>query len=192
MREFLVLILGIKRQQRQTRRQMERANINLRVSKGQIRMRRDKKEIKDPDVITELLKTVKVGRLGTVGQDGSPMIKPLNFVYHDGKVYFHTALAGEKIEDIRRDSRVVFEVDHPIAYVKGDQNPCSAKYLYRSVIIKGRATMCEDRVEKVHALKCLMEKYQPEGRYGDFLEAKLAITGIVRIDIGEMTGKQDI
>jgi hypothetical protein len=37
-----------------------------------------------------------------------------------------------------------------------------------------------------------MEKYQPEGGYGDFLEEKLYVTGIVRIDIGEMKGKQDI
>jgi hypothetical protein len=156
------------------------------------RMRQDKKEIKDPDVITEFLKTAPIGRLGTVSQDGSPMIKPLNFIYNDGKVYFHTALIGEKIEDIRRDNRVVFEVDQPIAYVEGNQNPCSAKYLYRSVIIKGRATIIEEREEKIHALKGLMEKYQPEGGYGDFLEEKLAITGIVRIDIREMNGKQDI
>jgi nitroimidazol reductase NimA-like FMN-containing flavoprotein (pyridoxamine 5'-phosphate oxidase superfamily) len=155
-------------------------------------MRRDKKEITDPTVITELLNTVQVGRLGTVGQDGSPMIKPLNFIYNDGKVYFHSALVGEKIEDIRRDNRVVFEVDQPIAYVKGDQNPCSAKYLYRSVIIKGSALMCEDRGEKIHALKGLMEKYQPECGYVEFLEEKLAITEVVRIDIGEMTGKQGI
>jgi nitroimidazol reductase NimA-like FMN-containing flavoprotein (pyridoxamine 5'-phosphate oxidase superfamily) len=155
-------------------------------------MRRDKKEIKDPNVITELLKTAPVGRLGTVGQDGSPMIKPLNFIYNDRKLYFHTALTGEKIEDIRRDNRIVFEVDQPIAYVAGDQNPCGAKYLYRSVIIRGRVTIIEEKEEKIRALKGLMEKYQPEGGYGDFLEEQLSITGVMRIDIWEMTGKQDI
>jgi nitroimidazol reductase NimA-like FMN-containing flavoprotein (pyridoxamine 5'-phosphate oxidase superfamily) len=155
-------------------------------------MRRDKKEIKDPEIITELLETTQVGRLGTLDSDGYPMIKPLNFVYTDGKIYFHTALSGEKIDDIKRNNRVVFELDLPIAYVKADNNPCSAKYLYRSVIIKGRATMVEDRMDKIFALKRLMEKYQPEGGYGDFPAEKLDITGIVRIDIDEMTGKQDI
>ena len=155
-------------------------------------MRRDKKEIKDPEIITELLETTQVGRLGTLDSDGYPMIKPLNFVYADGKIYFHTALSGEKIDDIRRKNHVVFEVDQPIAYVKGDRNPCTAKYLYRSVIIKGRATLIEDRTQRISALKRLMEKYQPEGGYGDFPAEKLAITGIVRIDIDEMTGKQDI
>ena len=155
-------------------------------------MRRDKKEIKDPEVIINLLKTAQVGRLGTIDRHGYPMIKPLNFVYDDGKIYFHTALSGEKIEDLKRNNRVVFELDLPIAYVKADNNPCSAKYLYRSVIIKGRATMVEDRMDKIFALKRLMEKYQPEGGYGDFPAEKLDITGIVRIDIDEMTGKQDI
>ena len=44
----------------------------------------------------------------------------------------------------------------------------------------------------MHALKSLMEKYQPEGGYGEFAEEKLKITGIVRIDIEEMTGKEDL
>ena len=155
-------------------------------------MRRYKKEIKDPAAIKELLDTAQVGRLGTVRADGSPMIKPVNFVYDQGRIYFHTALEGEKMEDIRRDGRVVFEVDQPIAYVKGAPNPCNAKYLYKSVIIKGRASLCEDREEKLHALKCLMKKYQPEGGYGDIPEEKLAVTGVVRIDILEITAKEDI
>jgi hypothetical protein len=155
-------------------------------------MRRSKKEIKDPAAVDTLLKTAQVGRLGTISGDGYAMIKPLNFVYEVGKIYFHTALRGEKIDDIQRDSRVVFELDLPIAYVKGDNNPCSARYLYRSVIVKGRAALVENRVEKVHALKSLMEKYQPEGGYGDFPEEKLAVTGVVRIDIEEMTGKEDL
>jgi nitroimidazol reductase NimA-like FMN-containing flavoprotein (pyridoxamine 5'-phosphate oxidase superfamily) len=155
-------------------------------------MRRNKKEIKDPQIISELLETAQVGRLGTLDSDGYPMIKPLNFVYADGKIYFHTALSGEKIDDIRRNNHVVFELDLPIAYVKGDNNPCTAKYLYRSVIIKGRATLIEDRTQRISALKRLMEKYQPDGGYEDFPAEKLALTGIVRIDIDEMTGKQDI
>ena len=155
-------------------------------------MRRNKKEIKDPQIISELLETAQVGRLGTLDSDGYPMIKPLNFVYADGKIYFHTALSGEKIDDIRRNNHVVFEVDQPIAYVKGDRNPCTAKYLYRSVIIKGRATLIEARTQRISALKRLMEKYQPDGGYEDFPAEKLDITGIVRIDIDEMTGKQDI
>ncbi len=170
-------------------------------------MRRYKKEIKDKAVIVDVLNRCHVGCMGTTGKDGYPMVKPLNFAYNPpsppftkggqgglslGMIYFHTAKEGEKIEDIKRDNRVCFEVDLPIAYLKSNVNPCKAEYFFRSVIIKGRAYIVEDRDEKNLALKCLMEKYQPEGGYGDFLEEKLQITGIVRIDIEEMVGKEDL
>jgi len=125
-------------------------------------LRQSKKEIKETQVVIDLLKTCHVGRLGTIGSDGYPVVKPLNFVWDDDVIYFHTALAGEKIDDIRRDGRVCFEVDLPIAYVKGDKSPCRAEYLYRSVIIKGRAGLVDDAGEKVKALRSLMNKYQPE------------------------------
>ncbi|MEK6680859.1 MAG: pyridoxamine 5'-phosphate oxidase family protein [Nitrospirota bacterium] len=155
-------------------------------------MRRWKKEIKDKAVIIDLLNTCHVGRLGTNGKDGYPVVKPLNFAYYDGKIYFHTAREGEKIEDIRRDNRVCFEADMPIAYFKAKNQPCEAEYFFRSVIIKGRAYIIEDRDEKLYGLKCLMKKYQPKGGYGNFPEEKLRITGIVRIDIEEMVGKEDL
>ena len=155
-------------------------------------MRKSNKEVVDTAVIVELLNVCHVGRLGTVGRDGYPMVKPLNFAHCGRKIYFHTAKEGEKIEDIKRDNRVCFEIDLPIAYVKGTASPCTAEYLYRSVIIRGRASLIEDTEEKIFALKCLMEKYQPEGGYGDFPEEKRGITGIVRIDIEEMVGKEDL
>jgi len=155
-------------------------------------MRKSNKEIKDQEVIRELLETAHVGRLGTVAADGYPMVKPLNFAYSNGKIYFHSAKEGEKIEDIRRDNRVCFEVDLPIAFVKGTDNPCSAEYLYRSVIIKGRAHIVEDAQEKAFGLRLLMEKYQPEAGYGEFPEGKLAITSVVRIDVEEINGKEDL
>jgi nitroimidazol reductase NimA-like FMN-containing flavoprotein (pyridoxamine 5'-phosphate oxidase superfamily) len=155
-------------------------------------MRRANKEIRDHDVLIGLLNTSHVGRLGTITGDGYPMVKPLNFVYCDGMIYFHTAQEGEKIDDIKRDNRVCFEVDLPLALVKSKGSPCRAEYLYRSVIVKGRALIVEDTVERMDALKRLMEKYQPEGGYRDFPEEKLRITGVVRIDIEEVTGKEDL
>jgi nitroimidazol reductase NimA-like FMN-containing flavoprotein (pyridoxamine 5'-phosphate oxidase superfamily) len=155
-------------------------------------MRVSKKEIHDQQVIVELLTESPVGRLGTIGRDGCPMIKPLNFIYYHGKIYFHSAQEGEKIEQIQRDGRVCFEVDLPLAYVRSRDLPCRADYLYRSVIIKGRAHLVADREEKVSALKALMQKYQPEGGYSAFSEEKLTLTAVVRIDIGEMTAKEDL
>jgi hypothetical protein len=155
-------------------------------------MRREKKEIRNRAVIDKLLNICPVGRLGTIGKDGYPRIKPLNFVYLDGTIYFHSAKEGEKIDDINRDSRVIFEIDEPLGYVKGDVNPCSARFLYRSLMIKGKAVVVDDDTERLLALKSLMKKYQPEGGYGKFLPEKLNITAVVCIHIEEITGKEDI
>ncbi len=156
-------------------------------------MRKLNKKITDPAIIIDLLNTCHIGRLGTVGSDGRPMVKPLNFAYHEGRIYFHCAREGEKLDDIRRDNRVCFEVDLPLAYVKGTtENPCRAEYLYRSVIARGRAIIVEDRVERLLGLDCLMAKYQPEAGHRPYPEDKLALTCIVRIDIEEMSGKEDL
>ena len=155
-------------------------------------MRRSKKEIRDGAVIEGLLNRCHVGRLGTIDRDGRPLVKPLNFAHHEGKIYFHSAREGEKIEDIKRDNRVCFEVDLPIALVRSAGSPCRAEYLYRSVIAKGRACLVEDPAERAFALSRLMEKYQPEGGYGAFPEEKMQLTAVIRIDIEEMTGKEDL
>ncbi len=155
-------------------------------------VRKVNKEIKDVSIIEQLLKTCHVGRIGTIGKDGYPIVKPVNFAYHAGNIYFHTAFEGEKIEDIKRDNRVCFETDLPIAFVKAVNQPCEAEYLYRSVIIKGRASLVEDHEERSRAFRSLMEKYQPEGGYGPYVKEKLDRTGIVRIDVEEMTGKEDL
>ncbi|MBU0480319.1 MAG: pyridoxamine 5'-phosphate oxidase family protein [Proteobacteria bacterium] len=155
-------------------------------------MRKANKEINDPAVIEGLLNECQVGRLGTVGQDGYPMIKPLNFAYAEGRIYFHSALAGEKIDHLDRDDRVCFEVDLPLALVRAVNQPCEAAYLYRSVIIKGRAHLVTDDAERGLAFRSLMAKYQPDGGFGDYLPEKLAITGIVRIEIESLTGKEDL
>ena len=156
-------------------------------------MRQQKKEITDRNVIVGLLARTAVGRLGTNGADGYPRVKPLNFVYADGAIYFHSAKAGEKIDDIGRDNRVCFEVDLPIAFAKGlPENPCKAEFLYRSVILYGRAVIVQDEREQRKALSVLMTKYQPEGGHGDFLPEKLALTAVVRIDIERLTGKEDL
>ncbi len=156
-------------------------------------MRKLHKRITDLGLIFDLLDSCHVGRLGTVSSDGWPLIKPLTFARLDWRIYFHCAVEGEKLDDIRRDNRVCFEVDLPIAYVKGHpDNPCRAEYLYRSVIIRGRAFLVDDRAEKIHALDCLMRKFQPGTAFAGYSDEKLDITGIVRIDIDDLSGKEDL
>ncbi|HEU0264227.1 MAG TPA: pyridoxamine 5'-phosphate oxidase family protein, partial [Geobacterales bacterium] len=95
-------------------------------------MRKKNKEITDQEVIEGLLQRVAVGYLATVGSDGWPVVKPLNFCYNSGRIYFHSAQQGEKLDHIRANNRVSLAVALPIAYVRGSQeNPCAAEFLYQ-------------------------------------------------------------
>lgn len=156
-------------------------------------MRKAHKQITDVAVVEHLLQQAPVGRLGTIGPDGWPMVKPLNFAYNQGAIYFHCALLGEKLDHIRNDARVCFEVDQPIAFLQGREDlPCRADYLYRSVIIRGRASLLETPEEKSFALACLMNKYQPGIAWKNFPPEKLAVTAVVRIGVEEMVGREDL
>jgi len=153
-------------------------------------MRRQERKIKDKETVISMLKHSPVGRLATVNRRGFPVIKPVNFVYMDKKLYIHSSKKGEKVEDIRRGSPVCFEVDEPIAYAPATGPACMAGYYYRSVIIKGVAALLKDRERKFKILERLMEKYQPEGGYGAIMEEALKKTAIIEISIREMTGKE--
>ena len=155
-------------------------------------MRVARKEMSTKAKMEEVLGKCHVGRLGTIGKGGLPMVKPLNYVYFEERIYFHSAREGEKIEHIERDPRVCFEVDLPIAYVKGTENPCKATYRYQSVIATGQASIVEDEGERLRVLGALMKKYQPEGGYGPFMPEKVALTTVVRIDVLHITGKEDL
>ena len=155
-------------------------------------MRKPEKEIKDRETIDALLQHTLVGRIATINRKRFPVIKPVNFLYWDGKLYFHSSKQGEKIADIRRGSPVCFEMDEPIAYAVAKGSACSANYFYRSIIVKGKAHLVNQREKKLSILKKLMEKYQPEGGYDEFAGAVVRKTAVVEISIEELTGKQSL
>lgn len=153
-------------------------------------MRHPKREIKNKETIIALLKQSEVGRLATINRKGIPVIKPVNFLYWDGRIYFHSSKRGEKISDIRRGSPVCFEVDEPIAYVAASGSACASSYYYRSVIIKGKAALVIQRDKKLKILDMLVGKYQPEGGYGKISAEVLRKTAVIEISIREITGKE--
>jgi nitroimidazol reductase NimA-like FMN-containing flavoprotein (pyridoxamine 5'-phosphate oxidase superfamily) len=153
-------------------------------------MRHPEREIKDRETITALLEKSLVGRIATVNRRGIPVIKPVNFLYWNGKFYIHSSLKGEKLQDIRRGSPVCFEVDEPIAYVAARETACSANYYFRSIIIKGKAGLVRQETKKLEILERLMEKYQPERGYGNIPEEILKKTAIIEISIQEITAKE--
>ena len=155
-------------------------------------MRHPERELKSEETIKAILERSHVGRMATVNPEGFPVIKPVNYLYRDKKIYVHSSQKGEKVDDIRRGSLVCFEVDDPVAYVAAAGSPCGADYYYRSIIIKGRAALLEERHQKLEVLEKLMEKYQPEGGYGTVPEEILEKTAVIEIFADEITGKEKL
>jgi nitroimidazol reductase NimA-like FMN-containing flavoprotein (pyridoxamine 5'-phosphate oxidase superfamily) len=155
-------------------------------------MRHPERELKDKETIIAMLEKSAVGRMATVNREGLPVIKPVNFLYWDGKIYLHSSKKGEKVRDIRRGSPVCFEVDEPIAYVSAKGSACKASYYYRSIIIKGKASLVNHRMKKLKILERLMEKYQPEGGYGGILEEAFKKTAVIEITIQKITSKKNL
>lgn len=151
-------------------------------------LRRKDKEIKDRAEIEEVLREAQVGRLGT-SADGQPYVVPLSFVHHDGKIIFHGAREGKKMEDIARNPRVCFEVDAGEAIQLDD--PCSFSFRYRSVIANGTARVIEDPESSLEALRVLVEKYSPGNGEKLTLERieRSKNMVVVEIAVDDMVGK---
>jgi len=134
-------------------------------------IRRDhrKLQIKSKEKIIEFLSSQQTGRIASIDENGFPQIIPMNFVFINDIVYMHSHIKGEKLENIKRNQKVGFEVDKSLeflpSYFSDPTDASLADTLYISVIIKGNASIVLDREEKTIALNGLMKKYQPEGGY---------------------------
>jgi len=128
-----------------------------------------KLEIKSKEKIIEFLSSQQTGRISSIDENGYPQIIPMNFVFIDDTVYMHSHIKGEKLDNIRRNQKVGFEVDKSLeflpSYFSDPTDASLADTLYISVVIKGNASIVLDKEEKTTALNGLMKKYQPEGGY---------------------------
>jgi nitroimidazol reductase NimA-like FMN-containing flavoprotein (pyridoxamine 5'-phosphate oxidase superfamily) len=152
-------------------------------------MRRKEKEITEKAVIEEVLKENEVGRLAT-SIDNQPYVVPLNYVYFDGKILFHSHKDGTKMHNIVKNPRVCFEVDSG-EIVKGEK-PCDFTWKYRSVIVSGKASIITDPPRRLTALRRLSDKYSPgKGKMltAEDLEKNPQLV-LVEIIVDEMTGKK--
>jgi len=120
-------------------------------------MRRSDKEIKDPREINALLYAAPVCRIAMTS-GGHPYMVPVNFAVDGGHLYFHSAKSGKKINILRDNTSVCFEVDMPGDLVRCEK-ACSWGMKYKSVIGFGQAYFIEEAGEKRKALDILMKKY---------------------------------
>ena len=152
-------------------------------------MRRKDREIKDFNEIVEVMEKCDVCRIALNDED-YPYIVPLNFgmTVDNGTVtlYFHSALEGTKLDLIRRDNRVTFEMDCEHELVTDEEHGNCAMN-YKSVIGRGLAEFVPDE-EKFAALKILMKHYHKEDF--PFNENVVPRTAVFKLTVSEMTGKK--
>jgi uncharacterized protein len=152
-------------------------------------MRRKEKEITDKVVIEEILREQEVGRIAT-SVDDRPYLVPINYVYSNNKIMFHSHKDGMKMTNIAKNPRVCFEVDSG-EIVKGNK-PCDYTWKYLSVIVNGKAKVITDPEKRLNALQQLSDKYAPGKGKSLTVEdmTKNPHLSLVEISIEAMTGKK--
>ncbi len=152
-------------------------------------MRRKKQALTEEEII-KILKNGTAGVLAVDGDGGYPYAVPLSYVYHDGKIFFHCAKSGHKLDAIRRNPKASFCV------IGQDQvMPQEYTTYFRSVIAFGKARILETDAEKWAALRLLAEKYYPEAgaqAHDDAIRHDYAPVCIVELIVEYMTGKEAI
>ena len=148
-------------------------------------MRRHDK-LKTQEETVQILTECTNGILSVIGDDGYPYGVPVSYAYKDGKIYFHCASVGHKLDAIKAEPKVSFTV-------VGADNVAPEKFTtsYKSVICFGKASIADNDEDKMAVLNIIREKYS-----GDFPEEGAAYiekfwdkTTVVVIDVEHMTGK---
>lgn len=162
-------------------------------------MRRKEFTIEEHQEIEAFLSEMSFGFLGTLSEDGWPHVTPLNFVYTNGKIYFHGSKIGDKMKQLAQSPRVTFAVAKEYAlipsYFTDPKFACPATAYFKSVLVKGIASIVEDLQEKAVVFTAFMDKLQPEGGFAPFdvqdpdYAKRIAGVAIVQIEIGSLSAK---
>jgi nitroimidazol reductase NimA-like FMN-containing flavoprotein (pyridoxamine 5'-phosphate oxidase superfamily) len=147
-------------------------------------MRRKDRQL-NSERLEEIIVNGEYCTLGTIDKSGYPYTIPVSYVYSDGKIYFHCAYDGQKIDNIKENDKVSINIVGNTKILPGKFST-----VYESAVIFGRASIIEGD-EKTEALNRFISKYSPgfkeEGE--SYIRNAKDHTCIVRIDIEHMTGK---
>ena len=151
-------------------------------------MRRKRQQFSEEESIAILQKATS-GTLALLGDGGYPYAVPISYVYDDGKLYFHSAMSGHKVDAIRGCDKASFCVID-----KDDVKPAEYTTFFRSVIAFGRIHIVEDETEKLAIARILGNRYNPnqEEALQKELEHGLSRMLAIRFDIEHLTGKEAI
>jgi nitroimidazol reductase NimA-like FMN-containing flavoprotein (pyridoxamine 5'-phosphate oxidase superfamily) len=149
-------------------------------------MRKKEREITDPGEIESIIRKAQVCRVAMV--DGNqPYVVPVCFGYEKGALYVHGALAGRKIDVLKKNNRVCFEMDADVE-IRGAEKACKFSLRYRSVIGTGKVRFLDKDDEKTRALDMIMRHYSDR----DFTFSKPDLDSVLvwKIEIDSLSGKK--
>lgn len=151
------------------------------------KIRRKKQELTEKQCL-DILRRAKTATLALSGDDGYPYSVPMNFVYEDGKIYFHGAKDGHKIDAIKNNPKVSMSII--------DQEDVIEEELttyFRSVILFGKARILQEDDEIYHAIKTLGLKYnEDEVTVEKEIQREWKALCCIEITIEHISGKQAI
>lgn len=151
-------------------------------------MRRKRQQLTQEESIA-ILQKATAGTLALLGDDGYPYAVPISYVYNEGKLYFHSALNGHKVDAIRKYDKASFCVIE-----QDDVQPEKYTTFFRSVIAFGRIHIIEDEKEKLEIVRMLGNRYNPnqDDTLQKEIESGLSRLLAIRLDIEHLTGKEAI
>ena len=152
-------------------------------------MTKRERQVTDENQIRHILDTAKVLHLG-LAVDNEPYVVPMNYGYtmEQGKLvlYLHSALRGKKLDMMKANPKVFFEMDCDLESFEG-KKACQYGLVYSSVMGRGTARIVEDVEEKIKAMSILM-KTQTQKDF-EFNDRLVSIVAVIRIDVAEYTAK---
>jgi nitroimidazol reductase NimA-like FMN-containing flavoprotein (pyridoxamine 5'-phosphate oxidase superfamily) len=153
-------------------------------------MRRDERGTSDNQVIEEIIQKADVCRIA-LANGNIPYIVTMNFGYINDlqrRLYFHCANEGRKLDMIKQNNYVCFEMDTDHQIFKGLKG-CDWGMKYSSVVGYGHLSIVTEKEAKKTGMNCIMTHYGGKAEY-IYDENVLERTTILRLDIKEMTGKK--
>ena len=152
-------------------------------------MTKRERQVTEGSQILHILDTAKILHLGLCA-DNVPYVVPMNYGYthEDGKlvIYLHSAVRGKKLDMIRANPKVFFEIDCDLVPFESEL-PCQYGLAYSSVMGKGIARIVDDVEEKKKAMSILMKTQT--GKDFTFEDRLVSIVAVIRIDVEAYTAK---
>lgn len=134
----------------------------------------------------EIMNRCTNGVLSINGDNGYPYGVPVSYAYADGRIYFHCAREGHKVDLLKKDPHVSFTV-----VAQDDIIPEDFNTLYISAIAFGRARLVDDPEEmrKIHGY--IIDKYSKghEESGGRYLDSSISEIYMVEITVDHITAK---